>query len=289
MSEMDFEIVARPASVEFWSTVRLPFEAKRWLRGARQALRDGLGVLVAGDDQILAAEYVSDDSSLFDVENVLFYNVGASVFRAATPNGLVFRRSLVVPLPSPSGRVFPHYHRYEFESLARRSSFGEGVCHFEFELDRLSSSTKPHEVWWPAVRAEASGSGSSVVNGPFGLEVLVRAPAQPMNVAGLLKPLADGVVSALHSQTQPQSNAIGRLSRALGAPVNDVKRTLASPVCPLLGERELVRAYRQFVQWNPADERCEYLRLVVETWPREKFSCRVDVLVPSVERSQFGR
>lgn len=175
-------------TAELWSDTRLPFEPRGASRQARQEIRTRLRHLVATPGEILCADYVSEDNSFCDVENVLFYNVGRSTFRAATKNGLAFRRLHAKPPPSPTGRAYRHFQRYALIPIAATAIAGRRICSIAFELERLSSSTKPHEVWWPIMHRGAATYARVLDGGcPFGLRLRLEVPRAPSNIADLVK------------------------------------------------------------------------------------------------------
>lgn len=65
--------------LEVCVTKRLPFEPKGWHLELRNTIKSHLKKL-RGDGVILQAIYKSIDPAFFDVEKVLFYNVGTSAF-----------------------------------------------------------------------------------------------------------------------------------------------------------------------------------------------------------------
>src|SRR5436190_21087544 len=73
------------------SAGRLVYEVKDWQRGFGSDIRRGLKEMSPGTGR-LVAELYSWESDPFDVENVLFYNVGTASFASLTSRGLAFRR-----------------------------------------------------------------------------------------------------------------------------------------------------------------------------------------------------
>lgn len=87
------------------SDVRLPFQPKGSMLALRGAIRAAVGALVADSaESAMTATYASARRDFVDIENVLFYNVGTSVF--GQPTRLVFARVL------PVVGDMPHEHRY---------------------------------------------------------------------------------------------------------------------------------------------------------------------------------
>jgi hypothetical protein len=106
-----FAVVASERRVEGWSSQRLPFEPKDQLLKFRVALRAALASIRAGGS--LGAVYTSPVTSVCDVENILFYNVGLTAFARLIDRGVQFRRVIAETPPSPGGRSFAHHQLYE--------------------------------------------------------------------------------------------------------------------------------------------------------------------------------
>jgi hypothetical protein len=258
--------------VEFWTKIRLPFEPKDALLNARNDLRLALRSLKPRPGQSLQATYASAERSFCDVENVLFYNVGPATFGGLAGSGISFDRSWS-PVPPLSGDTpMAHYHCYQLvDALPVRPD--APLWQSRFPLPPLSSSIKPHSIWWEASRAAASPSVS--LNESFELKVLLGTPTPIPNLATIIKPLLDGLISAFHIDSQADGDVIQRLAAKTGWPEDEIRRRLTQPTAPLLGARRLVSAYRNFVKWNPADELCE--RCTVQQSITSVRFCRVEL------------
>lgn len=219
------------------------------MKVARNSLREALTTLTPKNDQILKAEYVSEFTGFFDVENVLIYNVGTSAFSRFTNVGLHVLRTYSMPSLTQSGQSFHHLYRYSLEPLPK-IPINKPVI--SFPLSELNSSTKPHEVWW----AMSSGKAESIssIHGNFGLHIQV--PSLSTNFANVVKPLLDGVISGMHPGRNIEEIAINRLASRTGWPMTEVRRHLENPPLPILTPRRILSAYRSFVKWDPQDELC---------------------------------
>ncbi len=102
--------------VQLWSKERLPFEPKGWQLKMKQELRSRLEAMVAPNNTILHALYTSRINQSFDVENILFYNVGSSSFSSICKDKLIFERSFDAPPPIQQTQRedirFAHYQCY---------------------------------------------------------------------------------------------------------------------------------------------------------------------------------
>lgn len=264
MAEHVFEMRARHDSVEFWTKFRLPFEPRGAMKAARQELHSAISQMIPTRGHILRAEFVSNDTKFFDIENVLTYNVGTSAFTAVARDGLHILRSRCKPYPAPSGTRFPHLHRYSLEPLPVRPAQAPWVV---FELERLSSSTKPHVVWWSMCQGTARIADPLEV--PFAL--YVEAPGKGA-IPSTVKPLVDGIISGMHLGATVDPDAVARLSSRTGWPASEIAKRLSAPPLPVLQPRKVVMPYRDFVKWDPADELCEELVVVRSS---DATTCRV--------------
>lgn len=252
-----FELVEEHGSTQFWSSQRLPFEPRGEAAAARNVLRAALAKLKASPDQVLAAEYAGPEAAFFDLENVLFYNVGAASFKGATSRGLVAWRRRTPPGRPPSGASYRHHHRYR---LVPRPDRRTEVPTLRFPLPKLTSRLKASEVWWPASRG--ASHGTPPVAGRYRLDVEV--PSAAPYIAAFLKPLLDGIVCALHRPSTIDTKAVTRLARGTGWIEAEIIERLSSPSCPALPARTILGSYRAFVKWDPADELCDQFAVTAE-------------------------
>ena len=74
------------------------------------------------------------------------------------------------------------------------------------------------------------------------------------NLASVVKPLLDGIIS----QT--------------GWKESQIELQLRNPAADILEPRVVVRAYRQFVKWDPADEHCTEFEVIPDSGGKQ---CRV--------------
>ncbi|MFO0941758.1 MAG: hypothetical protein U0930_13460 [Pirellulales bacterium] len=271
-----FELEASSDRIRFWSDKRLPFEPTGELLSARNELAMAIRAMTVPDACVLHATYVSQDASFFDVENVLFYNVGNGCFATATMEGLSFVRREAVPATTKSGQRFAHFHEYCFKPIPSKTSDELGLT-ISFELPCLS---KVNEVWWFATGAHPAPQFS--INGPFFLSVHIETSKRPVNTATILKPLLDGVIASLHSQSNPTEIAVNRLAEALARDAQDVQSRLIKPPNPILGQRRLLSEYRNSIKWNPADHLCHHCELTITCATRNYCSVSIRPLDESV-------
>lgn len=257
--------------VEVWSRARLPFEPKGWLKDLRSEIRAAVGTLDCGSEQVIHAIFASSTMDLFDVENVLFYNVGTGYFARSARWGLRFERSFAEPPPMYEGAVAPNYQSYRLEPKQ------EGFTHWTAshrlaEWDSvscrpISAGTRAESVWYDMKRGTIrvlGGTGQGVKR--FGLALTIHAPNGSMlNLAAVVKPFFDGVVASFHQHDDAADKEVSRrLALSLGVGLNEIHAALQDRERNILGTRRLLWPWGDYVQWNPADDSCAAGSLMLE-------------------------
>lgn len=251
-----FELRHDAKSVEIWTDTRLPFQPRGGMLEARSALKQAISSLKPSSHQMLLAEYMSCDRDFFDLENVLFYNVGSGPFARVAQNGLHGKSQRCSPPASPSGRPFRHYQRYGFENFSDAPQLPNVAL--SFRVQPLTTATKVHQVWWAA--SVGLAQDADAIPGRFAL--CVEVPPITCNIAAIIKQLLDGVISAMHPANTVDVTAAQRLAAATAWGIDSIITRLRSPSLPLLAPRQVLRTYRQFVKWDPADELCDEFLVV---------------------------
>lgn len=276
--------------IEMWTTRRLPFEPKGALLEARTRLRRELMEMSPRTDELLEATYRSTVLDFVDTENVLIYNVGTSAFANSSKFGLRFVREFAPPPQATFGNpsfCWQHYHIYSDTAQRGRRTLAHppAVARFEFGLPHLSSSLKPHEYWWAAKKALLHTSiDRDMFQGTFSTQILISGPLTIGNVATLFKPMFDGVLAALHFDPTPSDIACQLLADKLQVDLMEVVSAIQSPHNALLGRRNVVSPYRNFVKWNPADDLCVVGELAIRHVPTPDYLIRVELSEDSSPR-----
>ena len=222
-------------------------EAKALLQSSIKGLRESRV-------RHLVCEYTSQSGGLVDVENVLIYNVRAGTFAHLNLTMLTFRRNWAPPPECPHGRRFDHFCEYRLEDS--QSPPLNGV-QFEFVPAGFSSVSN---IWFDA--GSAPPIEHSIISGPFGVHIELDWTSR-VSPAAKLKKLLDGILCSLHSDADPNDEAVIRIT---GYEQQDVVRRLKSPSNSLLSypkDKRLVRPFGDRVQWHPNDHLCEECTLVV--------------------------
>lgn len=250
-------------SVELWSTKRLPFEPSGWLLEMRNSLFSEIKKLNIKNDSALYAIYSSKEKGFFDVENVLFYNVGAGAFKEICQNDLVFERTEKSPpeisqelLKSPN-----HYQGYFIMNKDQLSPFWKKrqtiASWSNVPCPPLKVSTKAEKIWEVMKKVDIQLKRPQSVK-RFGMSVDIKAPeGTKTNLSSLVKPLLDGIISSFHSHEVIKSNeTVDILSNRIGVDQSKIKEWLYDSINDVLGKRNLVYLFRNNIKWNPADDLC---------------------------------
>lgn len=242
--------------VQMWTPRRLPYLDRQTLeeKAACNKLKSALKQIPDDVSRILLARYTSPHDGVFDIENVLGYNIGMSNFGEAAKRGMIFERQRSLPSLAPSGRVFEHHHTYMLVPIPQRPL--EGIC-VEFNI---TSVREVYDIWWAL--ANSRSVGNIVLSGRFALHIEIGLNASS-KLPSILKKLLDGVVAGFQFDPAPDREAIQRLSQRMSQSPDKISALLSSPANPLLGSRtRLLTTYRDFVKWNPADDGCDKVTVI---------------------------
>ena len=213
---------------------------------AKDELATAARQLVAPPGRMLRATLGTNDRGSFDAENILFYNVGPAAFGRCTQDGLAFS---LTGLVAEAG--FRYVHRYDIVPMEPHPS---GQPSLSFQVPKLNSGTSVDSIWWAAHCGLRTPS--LPVPGPFRLSLSLSGVRPTPSLAVVMKSLVDGVVAALHSSPAADSTCISLLAKKLGRSEAEADDTLRRSAGTPLGPQRLLHAFRGFVKWNPADDRC---------------------------------
>jgi hypothetical protein len=247
---MNFDIETTASSVDFWSDTRLPFEPKGDARQARDALRAALKAIAPTG--ALSATYTSPLRDFCDVENVLLYNVGTGAFSELGRRRVRLLRTFAQP-----ERPFLHHHRYVALDASAPAE-PRSAAPFAERRFTLPASLTASSVWAAARAAATPSTTQAHPSALLAVDVdLAVPPGRRFTLTAAMKVILDGVIASLHRHdgTGDVAALTGRVAGQL-APLStaEVARLLVDGPAEL-GERALLHAFRDGVQWNPADDR----------------------------------
>ncbi len=258
--------------VRFGSSSALPFEPRGEMHDLRTRIRRGVAPLAAGAGEVLWGTIHAEQSALpagADVENILFYNVGPGSFAKVSHAGLAWE-SAPAFIATAGEATWPVVVEYAVHPDSREFahwSVGDVAVAFEdVALPRLATGTKPGAVWRAVHDAQCVERRiGNELHGDFALDLELRVPAAwGPAVISIVKPLVDGLISALHTHDgSDEALVVERLAGQLEERGAVVRARLADRGRAVLGVRRLLWPWRDGVQWNPADDRCRAARIRV--------------------------
>lgn len=235
---------------ELHSDIRLPFEPKGEAVALREEIRRNVKLLKPSEYNHLSARLITSEKAFFDVENVLFYNVGSGAFSHLQLDEISFS------LESDSNNQSNKYtYSYELTSEETTVEIHNTILEFSFDIDKFRSDMNPLDYW------HAFNQGNikiSKLSNPkeFGLSIVIDFPEKYRNITALIKPLIDGLISSFHYQNSADQVVLNYIAKKKHISEDVVISQLSRKDYAFLGERNLISSYRNGVKWNPEDEKC---------------------------------
>lgn len=264
--------------IELWSSERLKFEPKGWMREMRDTLKKHLkNSLERNSNSCLYAGYSSerDKNTSFDLENILFYNVGIDSFKNLAKSGIIFERKIESPaelkVDSKSFK-FDHYMKYKvFNSNIDDSNYWERnkplVSWSGAKIESLKTTLSLSTVWLQMSKCKINLCSSYENQSLLGIKINLKVPERYVgfNFVTILKPLLDGVISSFHTHNGKNIDEITRrLSIKNCISSEDAKQLLIKSEKDVLGRRELVWLWGDSIQWNPSDDLIYYGEIKID-------------------------
>lgn len=220
------------------------------MRDYRDALRAALRQMQGEDGSGLVATYAAPTTEFVDAENVALYNIGSGSYSHLVREGIVCRREA-----SDDDR---HHLMYKVASLPDPASVSAALL----ATVQTELAAVPHDPggWWALLRSRITRHAETH-SGTFTVDVRLDGAWTGPGIAGIVKPLLDGLISALHVHNREHAGALADRLGVLGDP-DTVWAALCDPTAAVLGPpRTLVRPHGAKVAWNPADELCTSFRV----------------------------
>jgi hypothetical protein len=262
--------------VETWSEWPLPFMNRTPAQSRyRDDLRNAITHLKAGS--VLHATHTSRSSSRGpDLENLLFYNIGVSVFRGFAMDVLRFERKKALLPETPARLDFEAQHHVRYEVTGR-----EGSPFHYTAADTLVASagivcSAPQQVrdlacLWRSFKTAMviDARRTGLIGSSFAVQFTISAPPRHrFNLTGIVKPLTDAFVSALHWYRGVQlEEVVNRVSGCLACPPMTARELLLDTRSALLGPRAVPYLRSNGLQWSPADDGLIACQLIRKTSP----------------------
>ena len=258
--------------IELWSSERLKFEPKDWMIKMRDKLKCHLKYsLKRNSNSYLYAVYSSKEGRNinFDIENILFYNVGVDSFKNLARDGIIFERKIESPAELNIGDEllnFDHYMGYKvFNANIGDSDYWERnkllVSWLGAKIKNLKTNLPLYSVWREMKDCETKVYNKYENDGPLGIRINLKVPKGWLgfNFVTILKPLLDGVISSFHTHNGKDIDEIvKRLSNKNPISPEYAKQLLLKSGKDVLGQKNLIWLWGDSLQWNPSDDLIYY-------------------------------
>lgn len=256
----DYLILSSNREVMACSKIKIPFEPNLEQSIFREVMQSKLRALRSFGNQILYAQYGCITSQLTDIENALFYNLGAASFGATLgkETSVYFRRMQPKEIYECENLGFQYFYHYSQEPKGKYKRWWENeiVCEWKgIPLGKVNSTLKATDYFLAIKQSpeliKCFEDGSKTTLG-LKIELSVPKTSSFTNVVGIMKSMIDGVICAFHT---PDGIAAEEVSKLL----NINKEVFLSTENTCLGKCCYISPYRKSVKWNPQDERLDYV------------------------------
>lgn len=257
--------------VEMKSVERIPFEPKGWKYQMREELKVNLKKIITDKNKILYAAYCDNAKGPhnFDLENVLFYNIGTSNFSNFASKGIIFETT---PFPV-EGSLFEeenyyYYYKYMLINPEESSSFWEQneiINQFELLIDQeFKTSYKPEFYWIKTKQGNIITHNTPSKHDFLGIKLVINGPSDSeVNLTTFIKTLIDGIFSAFfYLPEKPDPLLVKILKDKTGKSEDFLENLLCNKENAILGPYSVIHFFnkRKSVQWNPPDDRLLYVK-----------------------------
>ena len=261
-------------SIIVFSQFRIPFDMPKSGGEIRKIFKNDLIKAIKNikpfGNCILSAKYGTTKKSFFDIENVLFYNIGTANFKPFTNQGVVFSavsEEEIIELRKKYNIPDEYTDYYEYQLIENQKQKECNSLLAELKNIPLKCLGVTPALTWETIRKNESNirvcnSIDCDCGDTFSIALEITKPKNlSFNIMTAMKPLLDGLICAFHS-SQFTENELDYFSQKL----NCNKSLLAENPIEVLGEREsqYLQIYRNNVKWNPADDLCDYVTIFVQ-------------------------
>lgn len=274
-AELSYVLKADDKEVCIEADFYVPFEPKKVNINIRdkvvelqRVIKQSVKGLVVGDDEILFASYSENNKNRFyDVENMLFFNIGTSAFSNCCKSQLAFigdeKRFSAFEMQhiGKEGKYYYSYRivkRKEVETMLSRKSIIASWNGIPIDV-KISNSVARYYAPIRKNVKDINVKESLKEKSLFGLKLDLTLPFKIMP-ASVMKPLLDGIICAFHGEEGRVTDTVSMMLGDVSELVNEESNKLN-----IFGNREYVSQYRGVgsYKWNPEDERLQFAWITV--------------------------
>lgn len=255
-----------------FSKFRIPFDKTKHaiINNLKNDIIQSIKLLDSDNKTILLARYgTTRKQGFYDIENILFYNIGTTHFNSLTKNGLMFSTVTSKELTNLHKKYnipsdYYHYYEYSIIDSPKRVNFGYTLAKWK-NISLKLSGLKTASVWLSFKQnkdlIEIFDKIDTYNGENFAIVLEIEKPRNiPLNLMTSLKPLLDGLICSFHSN-EFDDNELEYFSKKLNCHTD----TLLDNEKNVLGYRssKYLQIYRNNIRWNPADEFCNQVIIKV--------------------------
>lgn len=284
-----FFVKRNASSVVVFARKRVPFELPKTNGDALSELKNDLIQAIKElewqDNSALCARYGATQTAntSFDVENVLFYNVGTKHFHSLTKQRIIFEAVPPAEIIAMQKQwaipdLYSHYYEYTIHpSSTILPPTGELLAEWN-SIPFCKCSGLTPALCWKTVKASAEkfivyDRIDCEKKDHFSLLLKIEKPSNVnIRIASAMKPLLDGLICAFHSSSFDQHELTYFANKLC---CDDA--LLKSDRLNILGNRKCkyIQGYPNNVKWNPADDLCRHVDISITSGNEWKLSGKI--------------
>lgn len=255
---MKYCIVNEGNMIRAYAEERLNFEPKDWRKEFKKDLSNAIREFIPGGE-FLKAKLITSEEDFFDVENVMFYNLGTANFKKLDTKRVWF--SLERVENSHTGKYIHEYSSVDSFSEIK----GEVIAEWSnIIVEKPTTSRKPLDYWITFKQSKSIKTNCSNYCGDFGVSIEISKPRnEVINITNIQKPLLDGIISVFHKTASVDNGVIEYTASKTSYSAEDIKGFLSNNKIAVLPQRDIIQKYREGIKWNPQDEKCTDVRIVI--------------------------
>lgn len=263
-----------------FSKFRVPFDIPKSyslrIKTLKNTIIQAVKDLQPTDDCLLQAKYgTTNKKTFYDVENVLFYNIGTANFNDLTKKGVVFSSISDIEVDAVRKKYnisdeYSDYYEYTLIPKNNLQNFEDLLVEFK-KIPLKCIGLHPTTVWKSLKahkeRFDVLEKIETNEKNTFAIILNIEKPqSERFNVMTAMKPLLDGLICSLHS-SEFNETELKYFTDILKCD----REVLTSNDISVLGDRKgnFIQVYRKNVKWNPADDLCDYVSINIiegENW-----------------------
>ncbi len=280
------------AHIKVLSKIRIPFDniTSNDVLEFKDDLLFAIRTLSVNENSVISARYGTTNAQkqFYDLENVLFYNIGTANFTDLTKNGIMFAETSAYDILRKRNEwglseEYEHYYEYMVCSPGKAKNTDlEIACWKDIPFCKCKSLS-PLDAWLAMRNADRNIQIKESIECEFGdafaLDLVLEKPKTlEFNITSAMKPLLDGIVSSFHGGLFDEdmiSLLVGKLSCTRDQIINVGMN--------VLGKREYIQKYpraKNGIKWNPADDMCKSVSIQIIDGDEWRLSGRICKILP---------